>query len=46
MRFLKLIEPALQILPEVGVPERKVITKEKMTTFRQHRPLSCCFLGP
>ena len=24
MRFLKLVEPALQLLPEVAMPERKV----------------------
>lgn len=24
VRFLKLVEPALQILPEVAMPERKV----------------------
>jgi protein transport protein SEC61 subunit alpha len=29
VRFLKLIEPALQILPEVAVPERKVPFRER-----------------
>jgi protein transport protein SEC61 subunit alpha len=29
VRFLKLIEPALQILPEVAMPERKVPFRER-----------------